>query len=236
MGSSAASPPSSSARASFASSSSRRTSGSTTGTFTSSATSATRSSAPRTAPRFHDSQAAHSQENHRPAGLHHASAAAPTSFSPVSRRFGYLATLDRCGLAPHEREEPAPISAAGTHLQPGPRRAQIHAGQAPLEHLLDLELSVGSATRSGRNGESLLHHDRSPQRVWPSLRDAGVERGALPARHRRDTGIVSTARRLSFQKTRAEKRRDIRSRSSSASTRPATSCRSTSAFSPTPTR
>jgi hypothetical protein len=33
--------------------------------------------------------------------------------------------------------------------------------QAPLKHLLELELPLGIATRSHRDGESLFHHDRS---------------------------------------------------------------------------
>ena len=34
-------------------------------------------------------------------------------------------------------------------------------GKRRLEHLLELELPVGIATRSDRNGESLFNHDRS---------------------------------------------------------------------------
>ena len=33
---------------------------------------------------------------------------------------------------------------ASTHLQPKPRLPQIHAWQTPPEHLLDVELPVGS--------------------------------------------------------------------------------------------
>ena len=39
---------------------------------------------------------------------------------------------------------------ASAHLQPEPRSAQIHAGQTPREHLLDLELSVGSPSAISR--------------------------------------------------------------------------------------
>ena len=82
--------------------------------------------------------------------------------------------------------------------------AQIHAGQTPPEHLLDVELPVGSASRSRRNGKSLLDDDRSPQRALAELRDAGVECGAIPPGDCRHAGAVSTAPRLAFQKVVAE--------------------------------
>ena len=42
-------------------------------------------------------------------------------------------------------------------------------GQAPLQHLLDLELPVGSQSGCDRNGQSLLDHDRGPQRGLAEL-------------------------------------------------------------------
>ena len=54
------------------------------------------------------------------------------------------------------------------HLQPGACRPAGRR-QAPAQHLLDLELSLGSAARSGADGEPLLHHHRGPQRPLAGL-------------------------------------------------------------------
>ena len=48
----------------------------------------------------------------------------------------------------------------------------LAAGQTSDEHLLELELSVRGAARSGRNGESLFNHDRGPQRTLAAVREA----------------------------------------------------------------
>ena len=48
---------------------------------------------------------------------------------------------------------------AGAHVQPKPRPPQIHTGQTPPEHLLDVELPVGIPARPCRNGKSLLYDD-----------------------------------------------------------------------------
>ena len=80
---------------------------------------------------------------------------------------------------------------------------QIHAGQAPLQHLLDLELSVGSQPRHDGDGQSLLDHDRSSPGGLARVRDPGVECKKLPAGNRRHAGAVSSLH-LSFQKLAGE--------------------------------
>ena len=71
-----------------------------------------------------------------------------------------------------------------SHVARSPHRRATH------QHLLDVELSLGSATGSGRDVQPLLHHDRGPQRRVARLRDAGVRRGELPAGHRGHTGAL----------------------------------------------
>ena len=87
-------------------------------------------------------------------------------FLPGLKALRYLATLTDAAKprsSESERKETAMSTLpAGTHLQPEPHLPQIHAGQTPPEHLLDLELSVGIPARSRRNGKSLLDHDRGP--------------------------------------------------------------------------
>ena len=119
-------------------------------------------------------------------------------------------------------------------LQSGSHSAQIHAGQAAHEHLLDVELPVGVAARPCGDGQSVLDHDRgSPRRSGrPTRRRNGARRSSFRASRERSSCF--TARRSVSRRSPA-KRPAIRSRSSSASTRPATSCRSMNAFSPTPT-
>ena len=171
-------------RAWSASSSSRRTCGSTTRTSTNSATSATRSSAPRTA-RWN------SQIPKRPirkvhqglAGLHHRDAAAPTSSCPASRRCATSPALRRQRRSDHMS---APTRPARTYNQ-NHVAAALHAGRAPHQHLLDVELSLGGQPRPGRDGQPLLHHDRGPQRVAgrATRRPSGTRRTscrASPAR------------------------------------------------------
>ena len=79
---------------------------------------------------------------------------------------------------------------------PGPRTynqnhvaAAAHGGPA-RQHLLDVELSLGSATGPGRRGQPFLDHDRGAQRRLACLRDAGVRRDQLSAGHRRHAGAV----------------------------------------------
>ena len=44
------------------------------------------------------------------------------------------------------------------------------AHRAPADqHLLDVELSLGGAARSGRDGEPVLHHHRGAQRTVAGL-------------------------------------------------------------------
>ena len=83
-------------------------------------------------------------------------------FLPGITALRYLSTLltpaqvyDEIGIC-HE------YAGASPHVQPESHSAQIHGGQTPPEHLLDLELSVGIAARSRRNGKSILDNDRSP--------------------------------------------------------------------------
>ena len=52
--------------------------------------------------------------------------------------------------------------------------AQIHSGQTPSEHLLDVELPVGISARSCGHGESFLYDDRSANRAVAELRDARI--------------------------------------------------------------
>ena len=86
-----------------------------------------------------------------------------------------------------------------THDRPPRTYNQNHVPRAPHrraahQHLLDMELSLGSATRSGAHGEPLLHDDRGAQRAVAGLRDAGVRRGATSCRASRARWNCSTAR------------------------------------------
>ena len=114
--------------------------------------------------------------------------------------------------------------------------APVHAGQTPGQHLLDLELSVGGQPRSGRHGQSLLDHDRGAPRGLAGLRDArsgsamnflqGIA-GTLELFHR------ST---LSFPADRRRGHRPSGRRLPAHRPGRLQAARSTSGFSPTPTR
>src|SRR6516164_11807920 len=170
-------PPSSSAPAWCGSSSSRRTSGSTIATFTSWATSAIRSAEHRTAhwnTRFPSVPSVRSSRD-----------CPPSPRSPAGRTSSCrVLTAFDTWRGHHEHHT------ARTHLQPEPRPASAHAGPSAHEHLLDLELSLGIPTRSRRDGQSVLHDDRSAPGDLAELRDPGVGRGALPPRHRGHFGAV----------------------------------------------
>src|SRR6185437_2640627 len=149
-----------------------------TGIFTSSEMNATPSSAITTVPwnsKFPNVQ----YEKRSPAYRHlRPSGAAHTSSSPALPRFDIFRLLmhrsnGEIGVC-HE------YAGASAHVQPESYSAQIHGGQTPPEHLLDLELSVGIAARSRRYGKSILDNDRSPERSMAGLRDAGVQCGAIP--------------------------------------------------------
>src|SRR5207248_6604266 len=86
----------------------------------------------------------------------------PTAGKPRSSKFDNEEGND------HEQ------NTVGTHLQSRPRFPQIHTGQTPPEHLLDVELSMGVATRPRDDGKSLLNYDRGPYRSMAGVRDAGV--------------------------------------------------------------
>ena len=77
--------------------------------------------------------------------------------------------------------------------------ARKHARQTPREHLLDLELSVGNEPRSHRVGQSVFLDDRSSPGRVAGFRSLRVGQDELPARHRRDPGVVPPST-LSFQK------------------------------------
>ena len=83
------------------------------------------------------------------------------------------------------------------HVPRSPHRQAAH------QHLLDLELSLGSPTRSGRHGEPLLHHDRGAQRRCgrPTRRPNTTRRnflqgiaGTLELFHRSTLGFQETRR------------------------------------------
>src|SRR5260370_14521191 len=67
------------------------------------------------------------------------------------------------------------------HLQSIPHPPRIHAWQTPYQHLLDVELSLGVATRHRGDGKPLLHDDRSPHSAVAELRENGMERSAISA-------------------------------------------------------
>ena len=75
-------------------------------------------------------------------------------FLPGLRALGYLASLDgflAVGQAPAGPKGRSYVSAGfRSDLQSGSHSAQIHAGQAAPKHLLDVELSMGSAARRRR--------------------------------------------------------------------------------------
>ena len=105
-------------------------------------------------------------------------------FLPGIKALRYLAALGDAepSLASNARGNDHEHTAAGTHLQPRSHCPQIHAGQTPHEHLLDVELPMGIPARPCGDGKPLLNDDRSPHRPVAELRDAGVERSAISTR------------------------------------------------------
>ena len=84
-------------------------------------------------------------------------------FLPGIKALRYLAALgDASQPSLNARGNEHEHVASSTHLQPRSRCPQIHAGQTPHEHLLDVELPVGIPTRPCGDGEPLLNDDRSP--------------------------------------------------------------------------
>ena len=60
------------------------------------------------------------------------------------------------------------------HVQPGRGSSSVHAREAAVQHLLDLELPVGIEPRRRRDGQSLLDDDRSAPSGLAGIRDARV--------------------------------------------------------------
>ena len=185
-----------------------------------------------------DSQAAHSQENRRLAGLHHGQGRR-VLLSPGPQGAWLSRVTERNSAGPESQQGQkggSYVSASfRPDLQSGSHSAQIHAGQAAHKHLLDVELSLGGAARPCGDGEPILDHDRGSARRSgrPTRRRNGAQRSSFRASRERSSCFTA---RPSASRRSPAKRRAIRSPSSSASTRPATGCRSTNAFSPTPTR
>ena len=188
-GSSAGSPPLSSAQALSGSSSSRRTSGSTIGSLTNWATTRPDHRRARRDAGVQDPQAAHSQEDRRPACLHHAERRR-VLLSPGHQGAWLSRIIERprqsLSREAQKRGKSYVSASLCPDVQPGSHCAQIHGRQAAHKHLLDVELPLGGATRSGGDGEPLLHHDRGAERSLAGLRDAGVERRAVSAGDRRN--------------------------------------------------
>ena len=141
--------------------------------------------------RVQDPEAPDPQEDHRPAGLHHGAGAAPTSSCRVSRRCATSRRSEGRPIRTEAARKDMAMSATGrAHLQPDPRRPAVHAGQAPHQHLLDLELSVGGAARPGamENRFSTITEVRNV--LWPAYETPEFGRDALPAGHRRHARAV----------------------------------------------
>src|SRR4029079_5656975 len=160
-------------------------SGRTTAISMSLATNAIRSSARRTArsnSRFPSVQFAKQSRAFR---LSLRSEAGPIFSSLVSRRFdtsrhspipaslGSEIERQRTG---NSYEHPG----SSAHVQPKSHSPQIHARQAPPEHLLDVELPVGVPAGPRGDGKSLLDDDRSPQRVVAGVSEAQVSARQMP--------------------------------------------------------
>ena len=104
--------------------------------------------------RHDDSQAAHSEED--------------SWVCPRSPPFGVARTSSfpasgRCGFSPSGQAMEHAVmrsTCESAHLQPGPRAAPVHAREAAVQHLLDLELPVGSEPRRHGDGQPLLHDHR----------------------------------------------------------------------------
>ena len=131
-------------------------------------------------------------------------------FLPGLKALRYLATLSdeptRTALKTRKGHGNGAHEPDRTDLQPEPRAAAIHAGQATFQHLLDVELSLGSQPRPDRAGQSLLDHDRGSPGRLAELRDARVGQDELPAGDRRHAGAVPPL----HPRLPADRRRDDR--------------------------
>ena len=115
------------------------------------------------------------------------------AFTTLHGRGVLLPAGDQRAALPRHARQLEGSSHARSHLQPEPRPPRPHRWAAH-QHLLDVELSLGSATGSGLDGEPVLHHHRGAQRPVAGLRDAGVRRGELPAGHRGHVGTLPPLR------------------------------------------
>ena len=154
--------------------------------------------------RLHDSEAADPQEDHGLARVHHRQGR--RLFLPA----GYSR---RCASLPRRQNRPSHVSETGrtwqrtarTHLQSSPRRAQIHAGQTAHQHLLDLELSLGSRIATSRDMDNRFSTMTEVRRVaWPDYETPEWRR-----RRSSSQGIAGTLElfhrsTLSFQKIAGE--------------------------------
>ena len=135
-----------------------------------------------------------------------------TSSCPASERFAGSPARTHRQRGSHD-------SVSGSaDLQPGPSPSEVHARQAALFHLLDVELPVGS--EPGRHGarQSFLDDDRGPARPVAELRDARVLGEDVSSGHRRDARAVPS-RPASASSRRSARSRDIPSPCINASTR-----------------
>ena len=96
-----------------------------------------------------DSEASNPQEDHGAAGFHDG-----------ERRRVFLPARPQGAAIPGDARQTSESGedirhdkhSRRAHIQPEPRTAPIHRGQAPLQHLLDLELPMGSQSGCDRNG------------------------------------------------------------------------------------
>jgi hypothetical protein len=89
-------------------------------------------------------------------------------FLPGKRGLRYLATLKdarelRVNVLQEKERFYEPIQICAEDVQPDPGSTEIHARKKALQHLLDVELSVGVQSRCDRTRQSILDHDRGPQ-------------------------------------------------------------------------
>ena len=119
-----------------------------------------------------DSQAAHSQENRRFAGLHHGQRRRVLlSSGPQGARLSRVTERTAPGLSRQQdkREDPHVSASFRPHLQSGSHSAQIYAGQAAHQHLLDVELPLGGRSATSRTMENRFSTMTEVRRVaWPA--------------------------------------------------------------------
>ena len=157
---------------------------------------------PRRHVRIQNPQAPDTKKDHRLTGIYDREGRRlllPSRHHGPSTSFGA-----RPSLAANARGNDHEHIASSPHLQSGSRSPQIHAGQTPHEHLLDVELPVGSAARSCCDGKSILDDDRSPPCAVAELRDAGMQRRAVSPGDRWYAGAISTVQRSASRDCRAK--------------------------------